>query len=179
MFLHGISYTGDVWKRLGVTELLSSKRIPFLALDMPYGMRSSCQPRTRSPEKNITFARAAVEKFFGDRAPILVGASLGGHLALKYASMFPVRGLLLISPARALENDFVDSYSSFKFPVRIIWGTEDNIVSGEELRVLVQKLPNARLVVYEGSGHSAYVNQPDRFKRDLLELFASAEQGNI
>jgi pimeloyl-ACP methyl ester carboxylesterase len=37
-------------------------------------------------------------------------------------------------------------------------------------------LPSAKLVVYEGTGHSAYLDQSDRFKRDLLELYALAEQ---
>jgi hypothetical protein len=30
--------------------------------------------------------------------------------------------------------------------------------------------------VYEGEGHSAYTGNPERFKRDLLELYAVAEQ---
>ena len=178
VFLHGLSYTVDVWTRIGVTNLLADKHVPFLALDMPYGMRSECQPKTRSPEKNVVFAKQTVENIFANKVPVLVGASIGGHIALKYASEFAVKGLLLVAPARALEDDFVRSFSKFKFPVRIIWGTEDNIISGEEMRVLAQKLPDAKLVTYEGAGHSAYVNQPDRFKRDLLELYAAAEQGN-
>jgi pimeloyl-ACP methyl ester carboxylesterase len=176
VFLHGLSYTSEVWQRIGVTDLLAEKHVPFLALDMPYGMKSECQPKTRSPEKNVTFARAAAQNVFGEQTPILVGASIGGNIALKYATEFPVKGLLLIAPARALEEDLVPSYSKFKFPVRIIWGTEDNIISGEEMRVLAQKLPDAKLVTYEGAAHSAYVNQRDRFRQDLMELYAAAER---
>jgi pimeloyl-ACP methyl ester carboxylesterase len=44
------------------------------------------------------------------------------------------------------------------------------------MRVLVEKLPKAKLVTYEGAGHSAYITQPDRFKRDLMELYAQSEQ---
>ena len=109
--------------------------------------------------------------------PVLVGASIGGHVALKYATRFPVKGLLLVAPSRALEETLVQSYGNFNFPVRIIWGSEDNIISGEEMRTLADKLPNAKLVTYESAGHSAYIMQPDRFKRDLLELYASSEQG--
>ena len=151
------------------------KRVPFLALDMPYGMRNECQPKTRSPPKNVAYARAAFEDAFGKQECVLVGASIGGRMALKYALQFPVKGLLLVGPGGALEEEFVQSYGRFKFPVRIIWGTEDNIISGEDMRILSEKLPNAKLVTYEGAGHSAYVNQPDRFKRDLLELYAAAE----
>ena len=175
VFLHGLSYTSEVWQRIGITELLVEKHVPFLALDMPYGMKSECQPKTRSTEKNVAFARAAAENVFRGQAPVLVGASIGGHIALKYATEFPVKGLLLIAPARALEGDFVQSYREFSFPVRIIWGTQDNIISGEEMRVLSEKIPDAKLVTYEGAGHSAYISHPGRFSLDLLELYAAAE----
>ena len=177
LFLHGYSYTREIWQRIGVTELLSKKRIPFLALDMPYGSKSECQPKTHNDEKNVAVAREIFENNFGPEAPVIVGASLGGHIALLYAAQFPVKGLLLVAPSRVLNEALVKSYVTFRFPVRIIWGTEDNIISGEEMRTLADKLPNAKLVTYEGAGHSAYISQTDRFKRDLLELYAVAEQG--
>ena len=176
VFLHGLSYTREVWQRIGITELLKEKHVPFLALDMPYGMKSECIPKTRDARKNVSFAIEAIESIFGKENPVLVGASLGGNIALHYAAQFPVKGLLLVAPARALEETLTPSYVKFKFPVRIIWGSEDNVISGEEMRTLSDKLPNAKLVTYEGAGHSAYVTQPDRFKRDLLELYAAAEQ---
>jgi pimeloyl-ACP methyl ester carboxylesterase len=176
VFLHGLSYTAEIWQRIGVTELLMAKRVPFLALDMPYGLKSQCQPRTRDPEKNLLVINEAVKAVFGSAVPILVGASIGGHMALKYASKFGVKGLFLVAPARALGPDLIGSYSQFKFPSTIIWGSEDNIISGEEMRTLADKLPNAKLIVYDGASHSAYKDQPDRFKHDLLELYAKAEQ---
>jgi len=150
--------------------------VPFLALDMPYGMQSECQPRSRSSEKNVAFARETIQEIFGNQSPVLVGASIGGHMALLYASQYPVKGLLLIAPSRVTEPNLVEKYPQFKFPVRIIWGTEDNIISGEDMRVLSEKLPTSKLVTYENAGHSAYLSQPDRFKHDLLELYADAEQ---
>jgi len=177
VFLHGYSYNSTVWQHLSVTELLKQKRIAFLAVDMPYGPKSECQPKTRDEEASVALVREAVQEVFKTETPVLVGASFGGRLALKYAAQFPVKGLLLVAPARPLGDEkLVEAYNKFKFPVRIIWGSEDNIVSGEEMRVLADKLPNAKLVTYEGAGHSAYVSHPDRFKRDLLELYASAEQ---
>ncbi len=176
LLLHGYSYTIEVWQRLSVTHLLSEKHIPFLALDMPYGLKSGCQPKTRNVQANVDFAREALENSFGQGIPVIVGASLGGHIALQYASQFAVKGLLLVAPSRVMEETLIKTYVNYKFPVRIIWGTEDNIISGEEMRTLSEKLPKAKLIPYEGAGHSAYVNQPARFKRDLLELYALAEQ---
>ena len=177
VFLHGFSFTSDDWQRTDVTELLKEKRVPFLALDMPYGLKSECQPRTRDVEVNVAVVRGAVQNIFGAVAPVLVGASLGGHVALKYAAArFPVRGLLLLAPVRVLEESLVEAYSQFQFPVRIVCGSEDRIVSLEELRDLANRLPNAKLTVYEGARHAAYLDNPERFKRDLLELYATAEQ---
>jgi pimeloyl-ACP methyl ester carboxylesterase len=176
VFLHGFSYTSGVWQRIGITELLNEKQLPFMALDMPYGLKSECRPKTHDTETNVNVAHEAVGSVFGSAVPFLVGASVGGHVALSYATRFPVKGLLLVAPSRALEKSLVHAYGEFKFPVRIIWGSEDNIISGEDMRTLAGLLPNAKLLVYEGAGHSAYLAQPDRFKRDLLELYVLAEQ---
>jgi pimeloyl-ACP methyl ester carboxylesterase len=175
VFLHGLSYTADIWQRIGVLNYLMKKRVPFLALDMPYGSKSQCHPKTRSPEKNIAYVNKAVKTVFGDDAPVLVGASIGGNMALRYAAKFPVKGLLLVGPARVLEPDLVEIYSKFKFSTTIIWGSEDTIIASEDMRALADKLPNAKLLVYAGASHSAYKDQPDRFKNDLLELYANAE----
>jgi pimeloyl-ACP methyl ester carboxylesterase len=174
VFMHGLSYTADIWQRIGVLDLLKKKKVPFLALDMPYGLKSKCQPKTRSPEKNIEYVNEAVKVVFGDAVPVLVGASIGGNMAIRYAAKFPVKGLLLVGPARVLEPD-LEIYGKFKFSTIIIWGSQDTIVASEEMRVLADKLPNAKLIVYDGAGHSAYKDQPDRFKRDLLELYANVE----
>ncbi len=175
VFLHGLSYTADIWQRIGITELLMEKHVPFLALDMPYGLRSQCQPKTRSPEQNLAVVNEAVQTVFGSAEPVVVGASIGGNMALRFAARFPVKGLLLVAPARALEQDLVQSYSKFKFPTTIIWGSEDNVVASEDMRTLADKLPKAKLIIYDGASHSAYKDQPDRFKHDLLELYANAE----
>lgn len=176
VFLHGYSFTSDVWQRTGVMELLEEKHVPFLALDMPYGVKSECQPRTRNVEANVAVVNEALQKFFPSATPVLVGASLGGHIALQYAAHFPVKGLLLLAPVRTLEETLLQAYSRFTFPVRIIIGSEDRIASLEELRTLADKLSNSKLTVYEGKGHSAYLASPDMFKRDLLELYALAVQ---
>jgi pimeloyl-ACP methyl ester carboxylesterase len=176
VFLHGFSYTSGVWQRTSAVELLTSKSLPFMALDMPYGLKSECRPKTHETKTNVNVVHEAIESVFGSAVPMLVGASIGGNVDLNYAARFPVKGLLLVAPARALEKSLSYAYGEFRFLVRIIWSSEDNIISGEDMRTLAGLLPDAKLVVYEGTGHSAYLAQPDRFKRDLLELYALAEQ---
>lgn len=175
VFLHGYSYTSEVWQRTGATDLLKEKHIPFLALDMPYGAHSVCQPHSHSVETNVAVIQEALQSVFASATPVLVGASLGAHMALQFATSYPVKGLLLVGAVRVLEEPLPQAYSRFTFPVRLIIGSEDHIASVEELRTLAGKLPNGKLTVYEGTGHSAYLSNPERFKHDLLELYALAE----
>ena len=175
VFLHGLNWTVEVWQQIKIVDTLIEKKIPFLALDMPYGLKSECQPKTREVEPNVEFAHEAVSSVFGDRAPVLVGASLGGYMALNYAAKHPVKGLLLVSPAYAFKDmDLAQKYGSFNFPVRIVWGKNDTVISGEEMRTLSDKLPDAKLLVYNDAAHSAYVDQPNWFRTDLLKLYIAA-----
>ncbi len=175
VFLHGLSYTIGVWQRIKVLDVLAEKKIPFLALDMPYGTKTECVPKTREVEPNMELVLEATRRLFGDEAPVLAAASFGGYIALNYAATHPVKGMLLVSPAYAFESiDLAHKYANFKFPVRVIWGSNDTVISGEEMRTLVDKLPNAKLLVYKDAAHSAYQDQPEWFRTDLLKLYVNA-----
>ena len=138
--------------------------------------KANATPKQRTPKPTSAFAAEAIKHIFGSEVPVLVGASLGGYIALNYAAAHPVKGLFLVAPAYAFENDeLVKAYSGFNFPVRIVWGTNDTVISGEEMRTLTDKLPNAKMLAYNGAAHSAYNDQPEWFKRDLLVLYATAE----
>ncbi|MCL1965663.1 MAG: alpha/beta hydrolase [Candidatus Bathyarchaeota archaeon] len=176
VFLHGLSYNIGIWQRLGVTDLLDEKHVPYIALDMPYGEKSLCKPKTRDVEKNVSFVYDVIENVFGGFiSPVLVGASIGGYIALQFASRFPVKGLVLVGPARVFEEQLLQSYDSFKFPSTILWGSEDSSIASEDMRTLAAKLPNSKLIIYQGAKHSAYKDCPERFKHDLLELYVKAE----
>jgi len=174
VFLHGYMFTGDVWRNIGVLELLEEKRIPFIALDMPYGMKSNCSPKTTDPDVNVTVIRDAVHNVFGLAEPVIVGASLGGYISLKYIVRYSVKGLLLVAPVRSLEEDLTRSYRSLRIPVYIIYGSKDRIVPLGEMQELASKMPNAKLVIYEDAEHPAYLDHPDKFMKDLLELYEKA-----
>jgi pimeloyl-ACP methyl ester carboxylesterase len=175
VFLHGLSYDIGIWQRIKILDALQEKKIPFLALDMPYGTKSQCEPKTREVQPNVNFVTEAIKHVFGDEAPVLVGASIGGYIALNYAAKHPVKGLLLLAPAYAFkEMDMALKYPDFHFPVKVIWGSNDTVISSEEMRDLVDKMPNAKLMVYNNAAHSAYQDQPEWFKTDLLKLYINA-----
>ncbi len=168
IFLHGYMFTSDVWNEVGLLRMLEQRNIPFKAIDMPYGKISESAPRTSSAEKNVALLSAVA-----GREPVIVGASLGGYIALKYSVSNPVRGLLLAAPVMSMQEDLVKHYPDFKANVSIVYGDGDNIVSENEMKKL-SKCFNAELKVYKNASHPAYLDYPERFIEDVLELYGAA-----
>ena len=45
----------------------------------------------------------------------------------------------------------------------LVWGSEDDAVPLQHAHTMEQQIPDAGLVVFEGAGHFAYLDEPDRF----------------
>lgn len=170
VFLHGYSFTSDVWNDIGILAFLERKEIPYVALDMPYGLKSQCSRKTRSPTVNIQVIQEAVDQLGGEE-PVLVGASLGGYVTMNYAITHPLRGLLVIAPVNTQEEQLTQNYSRLKMPIHIIYGTNDTIVARTEMEMLNRQLAHSKLVIYDNAPHPAYLNNPEMFKTDLIELY--------
>ena len=52
-------------------------------------------------------------------------------------------------------------------PTLLLWGDRDGLVPRTEQDALLAAIPGARLVVYEGAGHSPNWEQPERVARDV------------
>jgi proline iminopeptidase len=57
--------------------------------------------------------------------------------------------------------------ADLRAPVLVITGTRDLQAVPEPQRVLVKSVPNGRILEYDGSGHFLWVEQPERFARDV------------
>lgn len=58
-------------------------------------------------------------------------------------------------------------------PVLILAGKEDYAIGLPQQRALAGALPNARIVEYERSGHFLYLDQPERFTRDVVAFLSN------
>jgi pimeloyl-ACP methyl ester carboxylesterase len=59
-------------------------------------------------------------------------------------------------------------------PTLVVWGRNDPVNSLEELGMpLANGIPNAKLVVYDDTGHSVPWEQPERFHKDVVAFFTS------
>lgn len=167
VLLHGYMYTSDVWNDIGLLRLLEKKNIPFKAIDMPYGHRTESFPRSSDPVQNVSIAAGLCGP-----DSMIIGASLGGYMALKYCTEHPVGGAMVVSPVMSLQKELVFRYPLVSAPVSIICGRDDNVVHSEEIRRLGRRL-NTGVIFYENAGHAAYLDQPERFKADVVEFYKS------
>jgi proline iminopeptidase len=61
------------------------------------------------------------------------------------------------------------AYDRLTMPVLVIAGKHDGAAQPEGLRELAGRLPNARFLEYERSGHYPYLDEAERFARDLAD----------
>lgn len=70
--------------------------------------------------------------------------------------------------SRVLDND--DVLARIRVPTLAVHGTGDRIVRVSASRHTVRTVPNAKLVLYDGVGHAAHLETPQRLSRDLAEF---------
>jgi pimeloyl-ACP methyl ester carboxylesterase len=77
-----------------------------------------------------------------------------------------MRGTLV----RIVNEDLRSLLPQLRIPVLLIWGERDTEIPVEDGRIMERLIPDAGLVVFEGAGHYAYLEQPDRFCR-IVDVF--------
>ncbi len=163
LFLHGKIYNSDDWLKLNSTiEALYDLQYKFYAVDFP-GFGNS--------EKNymdpVDFIEAFVEEI-KLKDFVLVGPSMSGGFALKYAVKYPaqLKGLVAMAPAW-IENE-IEQFSGIKIPVLLMSGEKDNKVDPEIVKKLHEVIPNSRYHIFKGLGHPFYFEDEELFKNHLL-----------
>ncbi|MEB3755441.1 MAG: alpha/beta fold hydrolase [Desulfurococcales archaeon] len=168
VLLHGFSFTSDVWSEIGLLETLCNEGIPFIAPDMPYGMKVTRSFRSRDPLRNISVVEDLLSSLnFGKS--YLVGASLGGYISLRYAAETnSVIGMTLVAPVNSLEEEIVSYLKRNPIPILLIYGDKDNIVEFSGMKRFSEETKETALVVYEDAPHPSYLRYPERFNKDVI-----------
>ena len=81
-----------------------------------------------------------------------------------------MRGTLV----RLVNEDLRDVLPQVNIPVLLIWGEHDAETPIDDGRLMERLIPDAGLVVFEGAGHYAYLEQAERFCR-IVEVFLRDE----
>jgi pimeloyl-ACP methyl ester carboxylesterase len=83
-------------------------------------------------------------------------------------------GSLRASMVRLVNEDLRPRLARLTPSTLLIWGDRDQETPLRDARVMERLIPDAGLVVFEGCGHFAYAEQPDRFCR-IVDVFLRGE----
>ena len=123
------------------------------------GLRSAPSLKTRLKRGASKAARAAGRAGAPGRA--LRDAAYRKLASRDYRDAGPMRSILV----KVVNEDLASMLPSVKAPTLLVWGSNDDAVPLTHARRMEKLIPDAGLVVFEGAGHFAYLDQPDRFCR--------------
>ncbi len=84
-----------------------------------------------------------------------------------YKDAGPMRPIMV----KVVNEDISHLLGRVNVPTLLVWGSDDEAVPVAHARKMEQLIPDAGLVVFEGAGHFAYLDQPDRFCRIAKHFF--------
>lgn len=113
LFIHGLSSNADAWQR-NIQEL--QKEYTCIALDLPGHGKSFLQGGQQTPSYFAKIILELMEKL-GHKKFTLVGHSMGGQAALKFALLYPekLEQLVLVAPAGIEEFTFTEAQMMLAF----------------------------------------------------------------
>ncbi len=158
VLVHGLGdRAADTWKST-IPQL--SKKYHVLAFDLPGFGQSSKSNQLYSPDNYVAFIQYVVRQS-GHESLLLMGHSMGGNIALRYAATYPdkVKRLMLIDTAGVLHRITFANYLTH-FGVKLM--PQLNTQQGEGIRSLAGALLGelARRHNYFEMGEQMVLNDP-------------------
>ncbi|WP_406862183.1 alpha/beta hydrolase [Streptomyces sp. HUAS MG47] len=71
-----------------------------------------------------------------------------------------------------LETDLRATLTGILVPTLVVWGDQDPLLTRTDQQTILDTIPDSRLEVYEGVGHTLYWEAPDRVLRDVAAFAA-------
>lgn len=164
LLLHGARFSAETWRELGTLEGASTAGLRVVAVDLPgYG---------ESTETSLE-PGAFIEQLIGVLGlarPVVVAPSMGGAFAFPFVLGHPAScgGFVPISPAA--QSQYADRLGEIEVPTLIVWGTADAVSPVTGAEAMRAAIPGAELLLLEGAGHPAYLDEPDLFHQRLFSF---------
>ncbi len=67
-----------------------------------------------------------------------------------------------------------DRLEQLSMPTLLVWGRHDHIFPASHGEAARRRIPNAQLAVFEASGHTPQMEEPERFNRLVLEFLGAS-----
>ena len=162
LLLHGASFTAATWQQIGTLQALADAGYRAVAVDLPgFGQSAaSSLPRERWVAEVIATAGLA--------RPVIVSPSMSGGYSLPFLTEHPEQasGFVAVAPVAIPAHE--KRLARITVPVLAIWGEHDRTIPRAQAELLVQSVPNGRLVIVPGGSHAPYMSEPDLFNRELV-----------
>lgn len=171
IFMHGKSYTSNDWLKLNNTLIgLYNLKYRFCAFDFP-GFGKS-YPNDIDP---VDFIQAFVEYKKLENF-VLVGASMSGGFALKYALKHPEQVKAIVAAAPAWIENEIESFKNLNQPTLLLWGSNDDKVNPKIGNKLKEVMPHAVLHVFRGLSHPFYFENEDLFDQYFFDFLKKIDE---
>jgi pimeloyl-ACP methyl ester carboxylesterase len=121
------------------------------------GLRSS--PTTKVRMKRAAGRAARLAGALGPPGRALRGAIYDRIASQDYKDAGPMRPILV----KVVNEDFSALLPQVRASTLLVWGTNDDAVPVAQAKTMERLIPDAGLVLFEGAGHFAYLDEPDRF----------------
>ena len=107
--------------------------------------------------------------------PELVNLAYGfiSQPGAKKALLAAIRTGINLGGQRAnLVNPLLSRLNTITAPTLIVWGKQDRIIPVAHAQIAVQKIPGARLEIFDHCGHMPQLEHPDRFNKLVMDFLA-------
>ncbi len=121
--------------------------------------RTQCDP--------LDYGRLQAAKMTTDDTPKDLTEEIAAIVAETSAAHFPVNARM------SQEADNRPGLARYKGPVLIVNGTQDRLGPPEGHKLLLETLPHAHQYVFDGLGHSPYLEDPAAYNRVLDDFFTT------
>jgi pimeloyl-ACP methyl ester carboxylesterase len=169
LLLHGAKFDSETWKNLGTLDVLAGAGFRAVALDLP-GFGKS--PRWIFDRTKLL---AELLPSLDMGRPVLVAPSMSGSVSFPLILHHPelVAGFVAVAPAGT--PGYARRLKDNPVPTLVIWGDRDRVFPMSQAKLLAGSFTKASVVILAGAQHPAYLDQPDRFHKSLLEFLASLD----
>ena len=132
------------------------------------GLRSAPSAKVRAKRGVSKLARAVGALGpAGDKVRRAINARIASQDYQEAGAMRPVL-------VRVVQEDLGHLLPEIEAPTLLVWGTEDDAVPVAHARRMEALIPDVGLVLFEGAGHFAYLDEQQRFCQIVRHFFDTA-----
>lgn len=169
VLLHGASFSARTWEDTGTMEAIAEKGFRAVSVDLPG--RGTSETGSFSGDRITDFLDEFLSILHIEK-PILLGASLGGYIAMDYAmrNTGSVDGLILVAPAYWIMKGRNEEMKKLRsIPSLLIVGSDDKYMNHDDAQMLRDLIGSKELAII-GRIHPCYLEEPRLFNDKVLKF---------